>query len=538
VTNAGPRSRALTALASVALAGAALVGCSEPRAAAADPPTYADDVAPLFAARCARCHDRGAPPGGWRGAPYLAAIACVGEGQQAAVLPPGSDAPIARALAPGNEAHRSVATTDEQALLLRWLGAGAPSFRGAVHAPAVADPRSPSFHGAALRARRWAPMLDPNDDDACGRCHDGVASRPAGVTRPAPGATACTSCHALPEGVLACGTCHGDDARSYPPRDPCFFPVEAARAGAHRAHVEQSGLRTAPLACAACHPSPAPGVLSGLHGDGHVDVALDPAVAGPDASYDPASRSCDVSCHHRADGPPTIAWDNTEKLGCGSCHGSPPANHYPGKCTTCHHEANAAGTALSGGPMHMNGKVDLGDGSGGCGACHGAGADPAPSGGSHPVHLGRLVSAPPPFPPPAPPDAKLAEPFGCDSCHQAIDDIHAPGHMDGVATISFGPLATARGAQPTWNGASCSAVACHGAGLVEPPLVVPTWGDTSGAASACGACHGVPPKQHTPSTSCNRVECHGDEVGREGNALWITQAGSKKHVNGVIDAAH
>jgi predicted CxxxxCH...CXXCH cytochrome family protein len=78
-------------------------------------------------------------------------------------------------------------------------------------------------------------------------------------------------------------------------------------------------------------------------------------------------------------------------------------------------------------------------------------------------------------------------------------------------------------------------VACHGAGLVDSPLVIPVWTDTSGAAKQCGACHGIPPTQHTASTSCDRATCHGTEVTRTLAELGISDAGKALHVNGAID---
>jgi predicted CxxxxCH...CXXCH cytochrome family protein len=108
-------------------------------------------------------------------------------------------------------------------------------------------------------------------------------------------------------------------------------------------------------------------------------------------------------------------------------------------------------------------------------------------------------------------------------------------HLDGRATIAFAGHALDRGASASWDGRSCSSVACHGAKLVDPPPVVPAWTDTTGAARACDACHRLPPTQHTASTSCDRAECHGSEVVRVGSSLSISETGKLVHVNGVID---
>ena len=111
-----------------------------------------------------------------------------------------------------------------------------------------------------------------------------------------------------------------------------------------------------------------------------------------------------------------------------------------------------------------------------------------------------------------------------------------PTHLDGTVHVIFSGLALARGAQPSWDGTSCVAVACHGANLADPPAT-PAWQDTSGAQAVCGACHGIPPAQHTPSTSCDRATCHGSEVVEDATGRpLITQGPSRAlHVNGVID---
>jgi hypothetical protein len=150
-------------------------------------------------------------------------------------------------------------------------------------------------------------------------------------------------------------------------------------------------------------------------------------------------------------------------MACGSCHGAPPAGHYLGTCSTCHAEANATGTALSGHELHLNGRVDLGDGSGKCGACHGQGDDAWPSTAAHRQHQKPSVTAP----------------ISCASCHIVPGSVLEPQHLDGRATVTFAGHALDRGADATWNGNTCTSVACHGAELVDAPSVVPVWTDTS-----------------------------------------------------------
>jgi len=380
-----------------------------------------------------------------------------------------------------------------------------------VHAPGVADPGSPDFHGSFLRARAFRPMLDEDDPNACGRCHDGTLARPRGVTASAPGATDCRACHSAPQGVVACGTCH-----------------DAATSGAHAAHIAPSPAHAAPLACSTCHPTPDPssgkGVIGGAHGDGVVEVVFDPARVAPEASYDRATGACAVACHDRGGARARPRWTETGPMRCGDCHASPPEEHAQNgwrTCSACHREANADGTALAPGALHANGRVDLGDGSGGCGACHGRGDDPWPATGAHRSHE----------------DPSLTTPIACATCHVVPSDVRAPGHLDGVAGVALSGRAADRGAIPRWDGASCGETACHGARLVDPPAVVPSWYDASKRASACGACHGIPPSQHTTSTSCDRSTCHGEEVSRTSLAPTISPAGRALHVNGAVDTA-
>jgi predicted CxxxxCH...CXXCH cytochrome family protein len=168
----------------------------------------------------------------------------------------------------------------------------------------------------------------------------------------------------------------------------------------------------------------------------------------------------------------------------------------------------------------MNGHADLGNGSGQCGACHGNGASPWPSTAAHAAHQAPTLTVPTP----------------CASCHPVPATIADPTHLDGVVQVAFSGLAVSLGASPVWDGTSCSSVACHGANLTDPPAVQPQWTDPSGAASKCGACHGIPPSQHTPSTSCNRSDCHGTEVAIDAQGVpSITSSGKTLHINGVID---
>jgi predicted CxxxxCH...CXXCH cytochrome family protein len=251
-----------------------------------------------------------------------------------------------------------------------------------------------------------------------------------------------------------------------------------------------------------------------------VDVTFDPTLAGPEVSFDRQTENCAVTCHDSGGARPRPNWNDTKPVGCNDCHKSPPANHFPGSCTSCHAEANATGTALSGGPLHLDGRVELGNGSGLCGACHGSGTSPWPSTGAHLAHENSTLSSPVP----------------CSSCHVVPTSILDSVHLDGTVHVDFSGLAVARGSSAAWNGASCTSVACHGANLADTPAVVPSWNDTSAAAAQCGACHGIPPSQHTTSTDCGRSGCHSGEVETTATgAPVITASGRALHINGVIN---
>ncbi len=468
-----------------------------------------------------RCHGRVAPAAGWSASSFLGVIGCVQPSETPVTLPPSERAPILGVL--GTASHRNLLSAANRATLETWVVSGTPAYAPAVHTPDIIDPRAPGFHGTLLRRDHWKPMLDAKDPNACGQCHDGTLSRPAGVDLPAPGAPACTSCHDQPGGVLACGTCHGSGARSYPPRDPCFFPGDAKAAGAHAAHVEPSAARTEGFGCATCHPTPGKDVISGLHGDGIVEVVFDEKTVGPEGSFDSATGQCSVTCHDSGGLRPKPTWDDTKPMGCNDCHRSPPPDHYSGSCTNCHAEANANGTELLGGPLHLDGRVELGNGNGTCGACHGTGSSPWPSTAAHPAHR----------------DPTITVPIACTTCHVVPTSVYAPGHLNGTVDVKFAGLATARGSLPAWNGTACSGVACHGAGLPGTPAVAqPAWTDASGAPGKCGACHGIPPSVgHSPSTDCSRSDCHGSEIAETAtNVPFIATAGLRLHIDGVIES--
>jgi predicted CxxxxCH...CXXCH cytochrome family protein len=158
---------------------------------------------------------------------------------------------------------------------------------------------------------------------------------------------------------------------------------------------------------------------------------------------------------------------------CAGCHGADFSGGAAGvSCLTCHPAGPTA-----------------------CDTCHGAGAMDAPA-GNHAPHLAAHVA--------------------CAACHVVPATWDAPGHIlgaSGPAQVVFGPLASTtpwgstRAGPPSWDGATCRNVYCHGdvgpiRGGVDPE---PRW-DEQPPAFTCDRCHGAPPPDHPLRTDC--VTCH------------------------------
>ncbi len=500
----------------VLLAGA----CREVRDPAAIAPAYDPEIEQLLRKRCVRCHGDTDAAAGYRLDAYAGVLGCLERDSTRSAVEEG-DAGVALLEALERTDHRRLLDAAQRGRLRAWVRRGAPLRDHGVHAPGILNPRSRDWHGQLAARDRFGPIRRASHPDACGRCHSGAPTTPERDHEPAPGATACTSCHAAASGVLACGTCHGDGGdRAHPPRDACAFPAPAH--DAHRVHVESSALSAAfPLACTSCHPT-ADAALSGSHANGTVDVAFDPQVAGSEARFDPMSGICAVRCHQRGGTLETPRFDEPGPLGCTSCHGSPPDDHFAGPCTDCHREANASGTALTASTLHLNGRVDLGDGGGTCGACHGQGEDPMPQTPSHVLHR----------------ETRLTAEVTCDECHAVPETVTSEGHLDrsvrDAADLRWGMRATARGQSPSYGSGGCREIACHGGGLAEGIERALTWDAQPGG--SCAGCHGLPPaKAHPADDRCASVSCHGGEVSIGVGTNGVTDQGRALHINGIAD---
>ncbi len=129
-----------------------------------------------------------------------------------------------------------------------------------------------------------------------------------------------------------------------------------------------------------------------------------------------------------------------------------------------------------------------------CVTCHGDG----PTSNAHPAHRPTVA---------------------CGECHVAPTNWDDDGHIlhDGVAitappAIVFGARAALtidpadRAGPPTWDGATCTNVYCHGAALhaAGGSLTAPRWDDPT-PPGGCGTCHGDPPPSHVRSDCAS---CH------------------------------
>jgi predicted CxxxxCH...CXXCH cytochrome family protein len=239
-------------------------------------------------------------------------------------------------------------------------------------------------------------------------------------------------------------------------------------------------------------------------------------------------------------------WDDgpAATTGCAGCHGGPPASHAQADCTICHPSSTPATGTL--GATHLDGAIQVGDGSSTCTSCHGSNGNAAPprglhgelstsdlAVGAHRIHLG-----------PSP----LTGVIACAECHLVPASRDAVGHIDTALPAEVfppgsGTRARADGAVPVWNRATrtCSNVYCHGGGtrlLSTDPTVgvrAPVW--TAKQQVYCGSCHGIPPADsyHAPTlTITDCTTCHPD-IDPFGNIIVTGSPPSSQHINGTIE---
>jgi predicted CxxxxCH...CXXCH cytochrome family protein len=321
--------------------------------------------------------------------------------------------------------------------------------------------------------------------------------------------------------------------------------------GAHQAHLLPGvNAISSPIACAECHVVPTDlahvgptattpaavtwGSLASANG-------ASPALAPPPPGSSSVSCS-NVYCHSGGPGlrigggtltSPT--WNPPSAVTCGSCHALPggsvdtsswhPAVALGADCGLCH----AGYTRVSvNQAVHVNGQRDvIAPGlQVNCTACHGdptrslppgtpevvkaappvdrtgSSSTSAPGVGAHQSHLVPGASA-------------ISLPVACSECHVVPTSlVHVGPAPTTPATLDWGPLASAKGATPSFDSTAvtCSNY-CHGQTLPAGggSNTQPKWTTVNGSQAACGTCHAQPPDtgQHLLHTTTYtlRVSC-------------------------------
>jgi predicted CxxxxCH...CXXCH cytochrome family protein len=391
---------------------------------------------------------------------------------------------------------------------------------GGVHEAGILNPNDATFHVKLIRGLKY-------DLAVCSDCH-GEDFKGGGAK------VSCTACHE--GGPTACTTCHAQP------------PTTGPYAGAHLAHAAGAGLDK-PLGCSACHKVPAVWNEAGhlLDGNGNpktrATVSFGQVAALPTLkrvnppTYNPATLTCSsVYCHGGAfdDAKAThkapVWTEGAAGAACGSCHGSPPANHGDNAqdCAECHAQVVGPGKALlRPASLHVDGQVQVkdgtvrvadGTGTVSCTACHGQ----PPATGAHLAHLY--------------PSRFTTGPVACSACHTVPQKVGSDGHLHAApGRLAFSGTATANVVTspfPAWDASAgtCRNVYCHGGGdkavRDSTPLLHrhPLW--AGGAAEAeCGSCHGLPPNDpaHVTSTPGGAItgiqdcyKCHYDTIRPDG----------------------
>src|SRR5262249_4512035 len=117
-------------------------------------------------------------------------------------------------------------------------------------------------------------------------------------------------------------------------------------------------------------------------------------------------------------------------------------------------------------------------------------------------------------------------------CHVVPVDLESPGHVDTSlpAEVTFSGVASAHGARPAWNGATCADSFCHAPRMADVDAggtnTAPDW--TGTAQAYCGSCHSGPPRPPPPALAgCGTCHTNVDVTGAFRNPAL--------HVNGVVD---
>jgi len=169
-------------------------------------------------------------------------------------------------------------------------------------------------------------------------------------------------------------------------------------------------------------------------------------------------------------------------------------------CTRCHGDPARSNTAVNP-QLSAAPPVDI----------YQQSATSSPGVGAHQAHLN---------------DGALRDAIPCTECHSVPADLS--NHPTGQLNLTWGPIAAAQGATPTFANGTCASTYCHGATLKAGGTnQMPSW--TGGASEAsCGTCHAIPPPatSHHPQNS-NCGACHP--------GYTSTSVNPALHVNGQVD---
>ncbi len=391
----------------------------------------------------------------------------------------------------------------------------------------------------------------------------------------------------LPE-TTDCATCHGSPGDPAPPSAvDGSSSTSHVGVGAHQSHLKSTIAR--PVACTECHVIPT-SLLS--HPDpkgGPAPVVFGPlsAALGALPEWDRASTTCaDTYCHGatlpeaETRAPPRWTVVDGSQKACTSCHGNPPGGVHPASatCQDCHSAVVGPDGSITNPALHVNGMVELGPGdvahppgyadpilhgpdtyrgASDCRLCHGAllegagtvvGCDDCHQPGWRTncvyCHGGVLEASG------APPDDLLGgtattslgvgshtehvtrtthPPYACTECHIPITDVMTPGHLfDSTAGRSEVVFNYGISPQGQYSPPGCSALYCHGTGLVDGSAAtfIPPGGLT------CESCHPAATQSvsHVLHTFAPCSTCHLDVVD-DGGAVTNPDL----HVNGAVE---
>ena len=511
--------------------------------------SYQEEIAGELRGNCAKCHAGGMPGGGYDVSSYLSVLTdragkvVAAAGEPDSLLLTRIDPQRKDVQADPN--HGGFATTFGK--LSRWVvDCRLSYFRSDVHQGGIMNPADGDFHGKLARSLGY-------DFKKCAKCHGRDENDFSG----GPSGASCLKCHS--DAPTGCSTCHG----APPPT------------GAHLAHAKGATLGRM-LDCGECHIKPKDWKDPGHLFDADGKLLPDPPVAtinfgdsakapwhgtASNPAWNKDTETCtNVYCHggpfndaNAKASPPK--WTGGPSQGeCGACHGTPPSDHKSNlACDTCHGKVVDGSGRIADGARHLDGKISLGDESGGCWACHGSPDNPAPPRdlagssdpkslgvGAHAAHLGAAH--------------RLSAPVKCVDCHQVFQKVTDPGHIDSTLPAEVFPVETTAqsvafkdGAMPAWdrNAATCKNVYCHGNGAtLGKDLSVnlkrsPKWLGGSPEA-VCGVCHGLPPADDAHKGPIGLKDCAGchrttmDETGQ----VIVTGAPGQEtsaHINGVVD---